>query len=139
VTAVKYILKGLQESRNLNLERIRNLTGKGAMGDIIIDVTGELFRRLVLNTPYETTILRNSRREKIDLTALTGEIYTAGVASYPNGKVTPAQVDVYLSKRGYKPGLRAGIQSSMAYTVEHNRTEMQKRAANSLLKVLVKQ
>lgn len=111
-------IQGLQEAQQRNLKRIAALSPDGALGRAVQWAAGEMHRHLTANTPWETGALRASRRITFteDGDDVRAQIFDSRNSYNPRSSTPPHEYDVYLHERGFRPGLRGGIQASYTWT-----------------------
>jgi len=112
-------IQGLQQAQQRNLRRIAGLEPGGIRGQAVQWGAGEFHRKLTYNTPYDTGALRASRRITFTASVPRAQITDTHSSYNPRSKTPPYEYDVYLHARGYRPGLRGGIQASYPYTMQH--------------------
>lgn len=112
-------IQGLQEMQERNLRRIAALQPSGVLGEAVRYAATEMHRWLTYFTPWDTGALRASRRITYNEPAEGGvraQIFDSRNAYNPRSSVPPAEYDIELHKRGFKPGIRGGIQASYPWT-----------------------
>jgi hypothetical protein len=111
-------IKGLQEAQERNLRRIAALQPSGVLGQAVRWAAGEMHRWLTYFTPWETGALRASRRITYSESGddVRAQIFDSRNSYNPRSSTPPHEYDVYLHQRGFKPGLRGGIQASYEWT-----------------------
>ena len=112
-------IKGLQEAQERNLRRIAGLQPSGVRGEAVRMGATRFHRALTYNTPWQTGALRASRRITYTDSVPRAQIFDSGNSYNPRSKTPPHEYDVYLHNRGFRPGLRGGIQASYPYTMQH--------------------
>lgn len=124
-------IQGLQEAQRRNLRRISNLEPSG-LARHVRDAATQMHRWLTYYTPWDTGALRASRRITFNDSVPRAQIFTSRAAYNPRSSTPPAEYDVYLHERGYKPGLRGGIQASYPYTMEQKGDGVLRNMANKI-------
>ena len=109
-------IEGLQKAQQRNLRRMALLEPQGAPGRAVQHAGAEMFRYLLVSTPWETGALRASRRLIFNPNVPRVQIFTSANAYNPRSNTPPAEYDVYLHARGEAAGLRGGIQASFPFT-----------------------
>ena len=113
-------IKGLQRAQERNLRRIVHMRPSGVRGVAVKVAANDFYHKLIPNTPVKLGALRASRRITFNSSVPRAQIFTSGGAYNPRSSTPPAEYDRYLHARGFKPGLRGGIQASFPYTMREN-------------------
>jgi len=111
-------IRGLQEALERNERRIIAMKPGGVRGAAVQMGASRFHRALFANTPWQSGALRASRRITFNASIPRAQIFTSGNAYNPRSSTPPAEYDVYLHARGFRRGLRGGIQASFPYTMQ---------------------
>lgn len=111
-------IEGLQKAQQRNLKRIAMLEPSGTLGRAVQWGIGEMHRHLTDSTPHDTGSLKATRRAyyKEEGDTARGYIVDDRNSYNPRSKTPPHVYDIYLHERGFRPGLRGGIQASYTWT-----------------------
>lgn len=109
-------IQGLQEAQQRNLRRIAALEPGGVLGRAVQWAAAEMHRWLTYFTPWETGALRASRRVTFNPSIPRAQVFDSRNSYNPRSKTPPHEYDVYLHARGFRPGLRGGVQASYPWT-----------------------
>jgi len=112
-------IQGLQEAQERNLRRIAGMAPGGVRGEAVQVGASRFHRALTYNTPWQTGALRASRRITFESSVPRAQIFDSKNSYNPRSKTPPHEYDVYLHGRGFRRGLRGGIQASYPYTMQN--------------------
>ena len=128
-------IKGLQKAQAANLQAIRALQPKHALGKALKEGVAMMHRLSVAYTPHDTGALRASHRMKIDTRQVMGRVSIDRTARNRRGQLTH-QYGYYLHQHGHKPGIRSGIRAFYEYVYERFGQRILDRVAQIIRKAL---
>ena len=129
-------ITGLQKLQRANLEAIRALKPRHALGLALKRGVAMIHRLSVMYTPHDTGALRASHRMKIDNRQVIGRVSLDRTAKNPRTGMRTAEYGYYLHQQGRKPGLRSGWRDFYAYVYEKFGQRILERMGNIIKKAL---
>ena len=134
---VQVNIKGLQVLAAANLDAIRALKLKGALGKAIQEGTARVHRLSIHKAPVDTGALRASVRMKIDNRQVMGRVIIDRTARNPRTKMRTAEYAYYLHQRGQVSGRAAGtILAFFEYVYEKFGDRILARMADTIKRAL---
>ena len=128
-------ITGLQKLQRANLEAIRALKPRHALGVALKRGLAMIHRLSVVFTPHDTGALRQSHRMKIDTRQVIGRVSIDRTARNRRGQLTH-EYGYHLHQQGHRPGLVSGWRDFYAHVYNTYGQRILERMAAIIKKAL---